>query len=79
MGKIKRFIYKYQIAIMIISLVLMITGCCIVGICDLNPLWYALCFVVGLGVLIPFTEIVVMYLIVAPIQKLVEWIKNKKR
>lgn len=79
MDKIKVFVGKYQYHIMAISLLLMVTGCCIVGLFEMNPWWYLLCFFLGLGILIPFCYVVVKYLIVCPIEKLIEKIKKWER
>ncbi|MBO7713690.1 MAG: hypothetical protein J6S85_08990 [Methanobrevibacter sp.] len=75
MEKIKNWITDNIWWIMLISLVLMIVGCVIVGCFDLNPLWYILCGVLGLGVLIPFVGMIIFCLIFVPILK----VKNKKK
>lgn len=60
-----------------ISLFLSVISCCIIGIFDLNPLWYIFSGVVGLGVLIPFVVIVVYCLVIVPFLKLKDKIKKK--
>ena len=72
MEKIARWINKNIWYIILISTTLMVVGCCIVGYWELNPLWYILCFFLGLGVLIPFVYVIVRCLIVLPIEKLIK-------
>lgn len=74
MEKIKNFIQDHHMVIILVSLALLVLGCTIVGLCELDPLWYILPFVLGAPVLIAFVYVIVMFLIVTPIKK----IMNKK-
>lgn len=79
MDKIRKFIEDNIWWIMIVSLVLMVIGCIIVGCFDFNPLWYILCGVLGLGVLIPFFAMLIFCAIIIPIAKLQDKIQNRKK
>ena len=79
MDKIREFIEDNIWWIMIVSLVLMVIGCIIVGCFDLNPLWYILCGVLGGGVLIPFFAMIIFCAIIIPVAKIKDKIKNRKK
>ena len=79
MDKIRKFIEDNIWWIMIVSLVLMVIGCIIVGCFDFNPLWYILCGVLGLGVLIPFFGAIIFCAIIIPVAKIKDKIENRKK
>lgn len=79
MDKIREIIEDNIWWIMIVSLVLMVIGCIIVGCFDLDPLWYIVPFVLGLGVLIPFVCLLVFCAVLIPIAKIKDRIANRKK
>ena len=79
MDKVREFIEDNIWWIMIVSLVLMVIGCIIVGCFDLNPLLYILCGVLGLGVLIPFFGAIIFCAIIIPVAKIKDKIENRKK
>lgn len=77
MKKIKDFIQNNIWKIMFISLILLVVSCCIIGTLDLNPAWYILSGILGLGIILPFAAILVYSFIVVPFLKLKDKIKKK--
>lgn len=77
MKKIKEFVKNHVWSIMLISLILMVISCCIIGTLDLNPAWYILSGILGLGIIFPFAAILCYSFIVVPFLKLKDKIKKK--
>lgn len=77
MKKIKEFVQNHVWRIMSISLLLMVISCCIIGTLDLNPAWYILSGILGLGIIVPFAAILVYSFVVVPFLKLRDKIKKK--
>lgn len=77
MKKIKEFLLNHVWSIMLVSLILMVISCCIIGTLDLDTAWYILSGIFGLGIILPFAAILVYSFIVVPFLKLKDKIKKK--
>ena len=77
MKKIKEFLQNHVWSIMLVSLILMVISCCIIGMLELHPAWYILSGILGLGIILPFAAILVYSFIVVPFLKLRDKIRKK--